>query len=208
MANVDNSLSPHGGSLVQRVQPLRSAADVAGLPAIEVREQIAHECVNIAYGFFSPLTGFMGSADVASVADSMRLANGYVWPIPIVLDVSDAELGHSGVSVGSTVLLTHQGNPLATLEVSEIFAVDLTELAGQDLRHHRPGAPRRPAHPELCRPFRRRRHHPGLRARHQPRPSTATGARRRNSGRSWTHWVGSGPLPTRRATFPTPATSI
>ena len=131
MANVDNSLSPHGGTLIQRVQPLRSADEVAGLPAIEVREQIAHECVNIAYGFFSPLTGFLGSADVASVADSMRLASGYVWPIPIVLDIADAELRRAGVSVGDTALLTHQGNPLATLEVSEIFTADLTELAGK-----------------------------------------------------------------------------
>lgn len=130
MTKVDNSLSPHGGTLVQRVQPLRSADEIAGLPAIEVREQIAHECVNIAYGFFSPLTGFMGSADVASVADSMRLASGYVWPIPIVLDIADAELQEVGVSVGDTALLTHQGNPLAILEVSEIFAADLTELAG------------------------------------------------------------------------------
>ena len=131
MANLDNSLSPHGGSLVQRVEPLRSADEVASLPVMEVREQIAHECVNIAYGFFSPLTGFMGSADVASVADSMRLASGYVWPIPIVLDISEAELQRSGVAMGNTVLLTHQGNPLATLEVSEIFAIDLTELAGK-----------------------------------------------------------------------------
>ena len=129
--NVDNGLSPHGGTLVQRVQPLRSVAEVAGLPAIEVREQIAHECVNLAYGFFSPLTGFMGSVDVASVADAMRLASGYIWPIPIVLDIPDAELRQAGVSVGNTVLLTHQGNPLATLVVSEIFAVDLSELAGK-----------------------------------------------------------------------------
>ena len=145
MAKVDNSLSPHGGALVQRVQPLRSADEVSGLPAIEVREQIAHECVNIAYGFFSPLTGFMGSADVASVADSMRLASGYVWPIPIVLDISEAELQRSGVSMGNTVLLTHQGSPLATLKVSEIFAADLTELAGKIY------ATRDPAHPGVQR---------------------------------------------------------
>ena len=35
---------------------------------LPVREQIARECVNIAYGFFSPLEGFMGRADVDSVA--------------------------------------------------------------------------------------------------------------------------------------------
>ena len=131
--NVDNSLSPHGGALIERVRPL-TAHDrerIAALPRIELREQIARECVNIAYGFFSPLTGFMGRADVTAVAETMRLANGLVWPIPIVLDVPDAELHQAGVSVGATVLLTHQGNPLATLDVAEIFSLDLTALAGQ-----------------------------------------------------------------------------
>ena len=126
---VDNSLSPHGGVLVQRVQPRPDGDALARLPAIEVREQIAHECVNIAYGFFSPLTGFMGSSDVASVAQTMRLTDGYIWPIPIVLDVPEAALRRAAIAVGDTVLLTHQGNPLATLDVSEIFADDLAELA-------------------------------------------------------------------------------
>ena len=130
-ANVDNSLSPHGGVLVERVQPRPDHDAFAKLPRIEVREQIAHECVNLAYGFFSPLTGFMGRDDVAAVAETLRLTSGYVWPIPIVLDVAAAELRAVGAGVGDTVLLTHQGNPLATLDVSEIFAADLTELARQ-----------------------------------------------------------------------------
>ena len=116
---------------MERVRPLTAstAGTVAGLPAIPIRDQIATECVNIAYGFFSPLTGFMGSADVESVATVMRLGNGLVWPIPIVLDVPHNELRRLGVQVGKTVLLTHQGNPLATLDVSEIFSSDLTSLA-------------------------------------------------------------------------------
>ncbi len=127
----NNSLSPHGGALVERVRPLTvsTAAIIAGLPAIPIRDQIATECVNIAYGFFSPLTGFMGSADVESVATAMQLGNGLVWPIPIVLDVPHDELRRLDVQVGNTVLLTHQGNPLATLDVSEIFSSDLTSLA-------------------------------------------------------------------------------
>ena len=127
----NNSLSPHGGALVERVRPLTvsTAAAVAGLPAIPIRDQMATECVNIAYGFFSPLTGFMGRADVESVATAMRLGNGLVWPIPIVLDVPHDELRRLGVQVGNTVLLTHQGNPLATLDVSEIFSSDLASLA-------------------------------------------------------------------------------
>ena len=127
--NVDNTLSPHGGVLVERVRPRLEGNELARLPTIEVREQIAHECINVTYGFFSPLTGFMGSADVASVAETMQLSGGYIWPIPIVLDIAEAELRNAGVGVGDTVLLTHQGNPLATLDVSEIFTADLTELA-------------------------------------------------------------------------------
>ena len=129
--NVDNSLSPHGGALVQSVRPTRRAAELANLPTLPVRQQIAHECVNIAYGFFSPLAGFMGSGDVESVAAAMRLSSGYVWPIPIVLDVPDAALRQAGIGVGSTALLTYQSRPLATLEVSEIFSADLTALAQQ-----------------------------------------------------------------------------
>ena len=53
---VDNSLSPHGGVLVDRVaSPEEAARMIKGLPRLAVREQIARECVNIAYGFFSPL---------------------------------------------------------------------------------------------------------------------------------------------------------
>ncbi len=129
--SVDNSLSPHGGALVERIRPARSAADLAGRPILPVRQQIAHECVNIAYGFFSPLTGFMGRADVESVAETMRLNSGYVWPIPIVLDVSDTALRQAGIGVGDQALLTYQGCPLATLDVSEVFSVDLTALAEQ-----------------------------------------------------------------------------
>ena len=131
--NADNSLSPHGGTLVERVVPLTSGGfqSVASLPAIDVRDQIARECVNIAYGFFSPLAGFMGSADVASVAQDMRLTNGLVWPIPIVLDVPVAQLQRLGVQPGDSVLLTYQGNPLATLDITEIFQTDLPSLAAR-----------------------------------------------------------------------------
>ena len=59
----------------------------------------------------------------------MRLGNGLVWPIPIVLDVPHDALRRLGVQVGNTVLLTHQGNPLGHAGRSEIFSSDLTSLA-------------------------------------------------------------------------------
>ncbi|MCH8225335.1 MAG: sulfate adenylyltransferase, partial [Chloroflexi bacterium] len=77
---VNNALSPHGGVLIERIATAKEAGEaIAGLARLPVREQIARECVNIAYGFFSPLEGFMGRADVDSVAREMTLASGYVW---------------------------------------------------------------------------------------------------------------------------------
>ena len=127
---VDNSLSPHGGELKVSVAPSGQAAHLAGgLPRLAVNEQIAREVINLAYGVFSPLDGFMGSADLDSVVRTMRLANGLVWSIPIILDVSPAEWVATGAAPGGRVLLTHQAQPLATLDVVEVYGYDKTVMA-------------------------------------------------------------------------------
>jgi sulfate adenylyltransferase len=130
---VDNSLSPHGGVLIERVAPLR-AGDLdrlARFPRIPVRDQIARECVNIAYGFFSPLEGFMGATDLDSVARDMTLDSGYIWSIPIVFDLSEAEVSKLALKSGNSVLLTYQQQPLAIMDVEEIYSYDKEFLAQQ-----------------------------------------------------------------------------
>ncbi len=42
-------------------------------------------------GAFAPLKGFMTQADYDGVVNNMHLADGKLWPIPIVLDVSEDE---------------------------------------------------------------------------------------------------------------------
>ena len=121
----DNSLSPHGGKIVERVlEPAAARDKIRGLTQVPIRPQLARECLGIAYGFFSPLEGFMTKADVDSVVKNMTLASGYVWSIPIVFDMSDAEIQEIGLKEGDTLLLTYQDNPLATLEVEEIYSYD------------------------------------------------------------------------------------
>ena len=144
---VDNSLSPHGGVLVERLNTPDAAGqgNIHRLPTVEVRDQIARECLNIAYGFFSPLEGFMNRADLDSVARSMTLTSGYVWSIPIVFDLSDHETARLGVKAGDPLLLCYQGQPLAVLEVEEIYSYDNELLAERvfgttDLAH--PGVQR------------------------------------------------------------------
>jgi sulfate adenylyltransferase len=149
-ALVDNSLSPHGGRLIERIatpQELKERwpGGLAALPSLAVRDQIARECVNIAYGFFSPLEGFMAQADVDAVARHMTLASGYIWSIPIVFDLSQADLERLGVKPGDALLLTYQEQPLAVLEVAEIYAYDKEFLARQvygTADHAHPGVAR------------------------------------------------------------------
>ena len=74
-------------------------------------------------GGFSPLSGFMSRADFESVCRTMRLKNGLLWPIPIVLDVSD-EFARS-LGSGSTVALRDpEGVMLAALHVDEVWQPD------------------------------------------------------------------------------------
>lgn len=65
----------------------------------------------------------MSRADFESVCRTMRLKNGLLWPIPIVLDVSD-EFARS-LGSGSTVALRDpEGVMLAALHVDEVWQPD------------------------------------------------------------------------------------
>ena len=91
MTEVNNALSPHGGSLVDRVMEPAKGREKAKEAKIRLPLEgpRATEIMSIAYGFFSPVEGFMGSKDVDSVCKDMRLQSGYIWSIPIVFDISD-----------------------------------------------------------------------------------------------------------------------
>ena len=125
-ALVDNSLSPHGGRLIERVttpQELKAhwPNGLAALPSLAVRDQIARECVNIAYGFLAP--GGLHGPGRWMPWPSMTLASGYIWSMPIVFDLSQAELDQLRVKPGDALLLTYQEQPMAVLEVTEIYSI-------------------------------------------------------------------------------------
>ena len=73
----------------------------------------------LANGGFAPLAGFQGSADWHSVVETMRLADGRPWPIPITLGAIVGEPGETLVLVG------HDGTALGTFVVEEVYERDL-----------------------------------------------------------------------------------
>ncbi|MEW6266519.1 MAG: sulfate adenylyltransferase [Thermodesulfobacteriota bacterium] len=121
----------HGGKeIIERIlEPAEAVKKIKGLKQIPIRNQLANEVIDLAYGFFTPLQGFMGKADVDSVCKKMKLANGVVWSIPIVFDISNAELAEYGAKAGEPVVLTYDGNPMALFEIEEIFEYDKKEMA-------------------------------------------------------------------------------
>jgi sulfate adenylyltransferase len=120
----------HGGKeIVERILvPKEAAQKIKGLKSVPIGSQMANEVINIAYGWFTPLEGFMGKADVDSVCKKMRLASGVVWSIPIVFDISAGEISNYGIKEGSSILLTYDNNPMAIFEVEEIFDYDRKEM--------------------------------------------------------------------------------
>lgn len=74
-------------------------------------------------GAFSPLGGFMTEADYDSVVDTLRLADGTLWPMPINLDLTESQA--ASLSVGQDVALRDgQGTVLALLSISDFFRPD------------------------------------------------------------------------------------
>lgn len=77
----------------------------------------------LATGAFSPLQGFLSRADYESVCDELRLTDGRLWPLPVMLDVS-AEIAAS-LSAGESIALREpEGRLLAALTVEDIWQPD------------------------------------------------------------------------------------
>lgn len=70
-----------------------------------------------------PLNGYLVKKDYDSVVETMRLADGTIWPIPICLDIDEQTAGK--LTVGQQVALNDgEGFLLAILTVEEIWQPD------------------------------------------------------------------------------------
>nr|WP_208399786.1 bifunctional sulfate adenylyltransferase/adenylylsulfate kinase [Dyella sp. SG562] len=118
---------PHGGLLVEPLLAQDEAAALrkrsAALPAITLDDRQLCDLELLLNGGFSPLQGFMNGDDYRSVVETMRLADGSLWPMPITLDV-DAGVA-DGMHPGHEVVLRDSdGTPLAVMAVEDVFRPD------------------------------------------------------------------------------------
>lgn len=127
------TILPHGGQLVQRIvkeeerdQLLAQAQQWKQIP---INTWTISDLDLIGVGAFSPLEGFMEEADYHSVLENMRLSNGTVWSIPIILALDESIT--STLQIGEQVALVGEqdGVIYGTLEVRSIYTVDQQQEA-------------------------------------------------------------------------------
>jgi sulfate adenylyltransferase len=124
----DHLVPPYGGVLTdvmvddERASELRKASTY--WPSWDLTPRHLCDLELMLSGAFSPLRGFLGSADVASVCADMRLSDGTLWPIPVTLDVPD-ELATQVGPGASVALRDPEGVMLAALHVGEVYRPDL-----------------------------------------------------------------------------------
>lgn len=118
---------PNGGRLVHREATSEDLEELPSLAVLRVPETTLMDCEQIAFGTYSPLTGFMDSNTLNSVLDTYRLPGGASWSLPIVLQVTDAAAAE--ISVGQRVALAAAGgDPAALLDISEIYMPDMVSF--------------------------------------------------------------------------------
>jgi len=120
---------PHGGGplkplMLEDAALAAERARAGSLPKLRVSSREKGDLIMLGIGGFTPLEGFMTRADWEGVCDGYRTAAGLFWPIPITLSADKAAA--EGIATGAEIALIdpEDGAPLATMTVSEKYAID------------------------------------------------------------------------------------
>ncbi len=113
-----NLIKPHWGELIS----LKKTKDVNFDFKITLNNEQIIELHNISKWIYSPLKGFLKEKDFLSVINFMKLANGTLWPLPIVLDISKT-IGREikDKKIKDILLINKLNKSLAILKNIEIY---------------------------------------------------------------------------------------
>jgi sulfate adenylyltransferase len=117
-------VAPHGGkglvcALLHGNELEAEQEKAAGLKQIEVSARAKGDLIMMGIGGFSPLTGFMNKADWKGVCENLQMADGTFWPVPITLDISQADA--DSIANGEEIALVADGVVMATMQVNEKY---------------------------------------------------------------------------------------
>ncbi|MFB3737909.1 MAG: sulfate adenylyltransferase [Candidatus Velamenicoccus archaeovorus] len=127
-AEPTETIAPHGGTLVNLLVPDERrdalAAEAEHHPKVAVNHRELSDLELLAVGALSPLTGFVGEKDYRSILETMHLESGVAWTIPVTLSLTEEEVKRVG-RADAVALTSHDGgDPLAVLEVQEVYRRD------------------------------------------------------------------------------------
>ena len=120
---------PHGGAalsprLLDGPALAAETRRARTLPRVVLSSRERGDLVMLGIGGYTPLEGYMTRADWEGVCAGMRLASGLFWPIPITLSTSKEVAGRIGTGAEVALVEEPSGEPLATMKVSEKYAID------------------------------------------------------------------------------------
>ncbi len=134
------TIAPHGGTLVDLVLGADAApalaAEAANLPKVAVSERELSDLEMLAVGALSPLTGFQDERDYHAILETMHLADGLAWAIPVTLSLTEDEAHRLGGADSVALLPSEGAAPLAVLRISQIYKRDRQKEAVAVYRTH------------------------------------------------------------------------
>jgi len=118
--------------------------EAESLPSVVISSQAAGNAVMMGGGYFSPLSGFMNVTDAMGTCESMRMADGSFFPVPVMclLENVDAIRGAARIALRDPNM---EGNPvLAVMEVQSIEVVSDAQMAFMTEKVYRTSDPEHP----------------------------------------------------------------
>lgn len=125
-------VQPHGGTLVdlmvcaERADELKRAS--RDWPSLDLNQRQLCDLELLLNGGFSPLRGFMTRADYEGTCQSMRLKDGTLWPMPVMLGATNEFISTLG-SHHQIALRDPEGSMLAVLNIEDVWKPDREEEA-------------------------------------------------------------------------------
>jgi pyruvate kinase len=132
---LDHSISssliePNGGKLISRSALDNDYSDeyLFSLNRCELSLNSLQDLEQIANGTYSPLVGFLTLSELESVLNNLRLPDGCIWPIPILLDIEEDAANE--ISINEEIALVDpDGEIVATMIVKDNYYYSKEELA-------------------------------------------------------------------------------